>query len=216
MPTPGVDWALKAFPEAYLDVGEPVGSEDKLQPVGDRYLLPNRFWGRLHDTALPTIRMDLEYDGQQISIVEIRIATRRNSNQPAAIDLGVVDRLGAVSRLPFRRIVTVIAAFAARRVYVRGDGTNVVEDLEGGDHAAFRRALAQHERVARTTEGTDALLRAVAQVYLDEERRAPTPGNRRKPVQMVMKRWGCSRATASRWVQQARARGHFLEGDQSR
>lgn len=206
LPSPGADWALADFPNAYLDFGPPPDAETEYAQVGDRYFLPRAFWGRIHDPGLPRVHMELQYDGQRIKLVELRLTALEGQPGPASIDLGGAGGLDSVKRLPFRRIIKAIAAFSACAATTAPDGRLVRRDLDDSEHGAFLRALARHERAARASEGTDDRLRSVAEVYRRERDDPTLAGKRRAPVQAVMVRWGVSRATASRWIREARDR----------
>jgi hypothetical protein len=123
--------------------------------------------------------------------------------QPECVELRCQPRAGRtvtsemLRKVPLRRFLRESANAFSIRVAVQ-DGVEVVSTSGADDEPLLTRAAQQRQR----RQITDAFLREVAAVHSAAET---------KPTVAVMRHFHAARATASRWVREARDRD-FLPG----
>jgi hypothetical protein len=168
------------------------------EPVTDGgYLLPPRFTveARLDDAL--TVALRAEVRKRRLYLMTFEVSAGK-----AGIPLEA-----RFDRVPIRALLEEGAALvAAEHVIPRISKVSSPIEADPAARARFRRALRFHGRTKkrRSRDEIDQTLKRVAEVYLTADR---------APVQAVMSaanEWGpISRATASRWIRDARAAGYF-------
>lgn len=114
-----------------------------------------------------------------------------------------------IRKVTLGRYLRASAAVAAMRARANSDGSMTLEPIEPTDDAA---ALVDADRRAagrgRRRAITDDHLAEVARVYEAELGRVRDSGQA-GPTAAVAKQWKVAAPTASRWVREARRRGHL-------
>jgi hypothetical protein len=160
-----------------------VDPAEETAALGEHFELPRRFTIDPRDVTRPLIDIEVE-DGKAACV-----ALRRRPNGPPLKTVTVRQPVDA-----FVRAAIYVAAIE------RTDRTVEGETVWAPASGRLRRS--QFERQARRgARLTDEFLRTVAQVYREETERS------RPPTQGVAERLYGSRASAGRWVMEARRRG---------
>ncbi len=176
--------------------------------LGADVLMPATYTALVDDSGMPfQVRLDIEVDeesGPQCRMVSVEAREGTLSAEQ-------------VRRLPLARFVRLSAQAVAFRRADTGGGLarpqGEAQRRAAGDGVvdAGKRGAARRRRIPVT----DELLGNVASVYQghQEGRRRRTPGARIAPTLGVAAEFNVSRATAARWIAEARKRGLMEMGD---